>query len=302
MIRSDSAQPNPPEPSRRPRSTPSQPVDPREALGWGQRHHDHWLQRWIRSTEDLARLQYSHRMLDAVIDEIDGRDIRIGNHWLTDYASCNYLGLDLDEEIINAVPEYLAKWGTHPSWSRLLGSPILYEQIEDKLTKLLGAEDTLVLPTITHIHKTIYDGGAMAEARGASVERFRHNDLDQLEALLRANDWRRPGMILIDGVNSMTGNAPDLHAFATLAREPGALLYIADAHGFGVIGERSDAEACDYGARGNSIVRHLDESYDNVVLVGGFSKAYSSLLAFLPCPTPVKQVLKTAAPPYLYSG
>ena len=69
-------------------------------------------------------------MLDAVIDEIDGRDIRIGDHWLTDYASCNYLGLDLDEEIINAVPEYLAKWGTHPSWSRLLGSPILYEEIE----------------------------------------------------------------------------------------------------------------------------------------------------------------------------
>jgi len=241
---------------------------------------------------------------------------------LTDYASCNYLGLDLDEEIINAVPEYLAKWGTHPSWSRLLGSPILYEEIEAKLTELLGAEDTLVLPTITHIHmsvipvlagggtmfldsrahKTIYDGCAMAEARGATVQRFHHNDLDELEALLRANDWRRPGMILIDGVNSMTGNAPDLHAFAALAREHGALLYVDDAHGFGVIGERSSSEVCDYGARGNSIVRHLGETYDNVVLVGGFSKAYSSLLAFLACPTPVKQVLKTAAPPYLYSG
>ncbi len=261
-------------------------------------------------------------MFDAVIDEIDGRDIRIGNHWLTDYASCNYLGLDLDEEIINAIPEYLAKWGTHPSWSRLLGSPILYEEIEQKLIELLGAEDALVLPTITHIHmsvipvlagggtlfldrrahKTIYDGCAMAEARGASVQRFRHNDLDQLEALLTSDGWRRPGMILIDGVNSMTGNAPDLHAFAELAREHGALLYVDDAHGFGVIGERSDAEVCDYGARGNSIVRHLGESYDNVVLVGGFSKAYSSLLAFLACPTPVKQVLKTAAPPYLYSG
>jgi 8-amino-7-oxononanoate synthase len=261
-------------------------------------------------------------MLDAVIDEIDGRDIRIGDHWLTDYASCNYLGLDLDEEIINAVPEYLAKWGTHPSWSRLLGSPVLYEEIEAKLTDLLGAEDTLVLPTITHIHmsvipvlagggtmfldsrahKTIYDGCAMAEARGARVQRFHHNDLDELEALLKSSDWRRPGMILIDGVNSMTGNAPDLHTFAELAREHGALLYVDDAHGFGVIGERSSAEVCDYGARGNSIVRHLGESYDNVVLVGGFSKAYSSLLAFMACPTPVKQVLKTAAPPYLYSG
>jgi 8-amino-7-oxononanoate synthase len=43
----------------------------------------------MRTTQDLARLQYSHRMIDAVIDEIDGRRIRIGQHWLTDYASCN---------------------------------------------------------------------------------------------------------------------------------------------------------------------------------------------------------------------
>ena len=297
-------------------------TDPRQALRWGERVDDHWLERWIRSTEDLARLQYSHRMLDAVIDEIDGRQIRIGDQWLTDYASCNYLGLDLDQEIIDAVPDYLRRWGTHPSWSRLLGSPILYEQIEDKLTELLGCEDSLLLPTITHIHmsvipvlagggtvfldrrahKTIYDGCAMAQGRGAAVKRFEHENLNHLEALLRDSSWRRPGMICVDGVNSMTGNAPDLAAFAALAREHEAMLYVDDAHGFGVVGERSPDEPCDYGVRGNSIVRHLAESYENIVLVGGFSKAYSSLLAFIACPTALKQVLKTAAPPYLYSG
>jgi 8-amino-7-oxononanoate synthase len=288
----------------------------------GRRYADRWLKRWISSTDDLARLQYSHRMLDAVIDEIDGRMIRIGDHWLADYASCNYLGLDLDEEIIEAVPEYLARWGTHPSWSRLLGSPLLYQEIEDRLTALLGCEDSLVLPTITHIHmsvipvlagggtlfldrrahKTIYDGCAMAAARGAAVERFGHEDLDELEALLRSGRWRRPGMICIDGVNSMTGNAPDIAGFAALAREHEALLYVDDAHGFGVVGERSASEPCAYGVRGNSIVRHVDESYENIILVGGFSKAYSSLLAFLACPSAVKRVLKTAASPYLYSG
>ena len=275
----------------------------------------------MRSTEDLAHLQYSHRMLDAVIDEIDGRDIRIGGQWLTDYASCNYLGFDLDQEIIAAVPEYLARWGTHPSWSRLLGSPALYEEIEAKLTELLGAEDSLLLPTITLIHlsvipvlagdgtvfldrrahKTIFDGCTLAQGRGATVKRFRHNDLDELEALLRGK-WRRPGLICVDGINSMTGNPPDLSALAALARERDVLLYVDDAHGFGVIGERTDDELCGYGSRGNSVVRHLAESYDNIILVGGFSKAYSSLLAFIACPTAIKQVLKTAAPPYLYSG
>ncbi|MGP0049070.1 MAG: aminotransferase class I/II-fold pyridoxal phosphate-dependent enzyme [Solirubrobacteraceae bacterium] len=289
--------------------------------GWGERHDDRWLERWINTTEDLARLQYSHRMVDAVIEEIDGRYIRIGDHWLTDYASCNYLGFDLDEEIIAAVPEYLSRWGTHPSWSRLLGSPILFEQIEARLTALLGAEDSLVLPTITHIHmsvipvlagggtvfldgrahKTIYDGCAVAKGRGATVVRFAHDDLDELEAAL-ARDWRRPGIICMDGVNSMTGNTPDLASVAALARRYDVLLYVDDAHGFGVVGEPSASDASGYGSRGNSIVRHLSESYDNIILVGGFSKAYSSMLAFIACPTAIKRVLKTAAPPYLYSG
>jgi 8-amino-7-oxononanoate synthase len=100
----------------------------------------------------------------------------------------------------------------------------------------------------------------------------------------------------------MTGNTPDIRAFAAVARAHGALLYVDDAHGFGVVGERSPGESCHYGSRGNSVVRHYDETYDSVVLVGGFSKAYSALLAFIACPTDLKQLLKVAAPPYLYSG
>jgi 8-amino-7-oxononanoate synthase len=315
MSKSVSLSPGPARP--RPDGTGASPGDVKSL----RRTEDTWLERWIGTTADLARLQYSHRMVDAVIDEVRGRDIRIGDKWLADYASCNYLGFDLDEEIIAAVPEYLARWGTHPSWSRLLGSPRLYEDIEERLTELLGSEDSLVLATITHIHmsvipvlvgagtvfldgrahKTIYDGAAAARAHGATVTRFPHNDLDQLEQLLRG-DWARPGIVCLDGINSMTGNPPDLVAFAKLAREYDALLYVDDAHGFGVIGERTPTESCDYGMRGNSIVRHLGESYDNIILVGGFSKAYSSLLAFIACPTAIKQVLKTAAPPYLYSG
>ena len=275
----------------------------------------------METNRDLQALKASHPMMDAVIDEVDGRMIRIGEHWLADFASCNYLGFDLDREIIEAVPAYLDAWGTHPSWSRLLGSPALYEEIETRLTALLGSPDSLVLPTITHIHmsvipllaasgtifldarahKTIYDGCQVARARGAAVKRFRFEDPDHLDQLLRA-ERDRTRLVCMDGVNSMTGNAPDIRAFAAVARRHGALLYVDDAHGFGVIGERRPDETSPYGMRGNSVVRHGDESYDDVVLVGGFSKAYSSLLAFIACPTDVKDLLKIAAPPYLYSG
>jgi hypothetical protein len=73
-----------------------------------------WLDRWLAACHDLAQLERSNSMTDAVIDEVDGRMIRIGDRWLADFASCNYLGFDLDREIIAAVPEYLERWGTHP--------------------------------------------------------------------------------------------------------------------------------------------------------------------------------------------
>jgi 8-amino-7-oxononanoate synthase len=80
------------------------------------------------------------------------------------------------------------------------------------------------------------------------------------------------------------------------------LLYVDDAHGFGVIGERSANELCPYGMKGNSLFRHQGVTYDNAVMVGGLSKSYSSLLAFLALPTRLKSALKVLAPPYLYSG
>ncbi|MGW1140756.1 aminotransferase class I/II-fold pyridoxal phosphate-dependent enzyme [Streptomyces zhihengii] len=275
-------------------------------------------QRW----RDLARLQKSSRMCDAVIDEVRGRRIRSQGQWLVDFASCNYLGLDLDPEVMDAVEPQIRRWGTHPSWSRLIGNPRLYPEIEERLTALLGAPDTLLLPTITLIHasvipvlagrgqvfvdarahRTMYDGCLVARGQGASVMRFHAERPGELRQLLAEAPRGVPLLVCIDGVNSMTGNLPDLHALAHICRERDALLYIDDAHGFGVIGERDAAESSPYGSRGNSIIRHLGIGYDNVILVGGFSKAYSSLLAFLTAPPALKAHLKVAAAPYLYSG
>ncbi|GIE99669.1 aminotransferase class I/II-fold pyridoxal phosphate-dependent enzyme [Paractinoplanes rishiriensis] len=271
---------------------------------------------------DLERLRSGNPMYDATIEEVRGRRIRVGDHWLADFASCNYLGFDLEPEIMAAIEPEVRRWGTHPSWSRLLGNPALYPQIEERLTALLDAPDTLVLPTITHIHmsvlpilagkgyvfldsqahKTIYDGSMYAKGLGATVQRFRANDHEHLAELLRAAPAGVSKIVAMDGINSMTGNAPDVAAFAKVAREHGALLYIDDAHGFGMIGERAANETSPYGIKGNAIVKYCGETYDNIVLVGGFSKSYSSLLAFLALPTWLKNHLKVSAPPYLYSG
>ena len=269
---------------------------------------------------DVARLMAEHPMGDAVVDQVDGRMIRVGDHWLADFASCNYLGLDLDPEVIDGIPAFLDAWGTHPSWARAIASPALYPRVEAAVAKLLGVEDALALPTLTHTHngvlpalagagtllvdarshRTLHDAALIARARGATVHRFLPGDLEQVERLLRAS--ASPRLVCMDGINSMTGNPPDLRAFAALAREHDALLYVDDAHGFGVIGERSAYDPSPYGRRGNGIVRWFGEHYDHVVLTAGFSKAYSSLLAFVAVPTPLKHYLKAVVPTYVYGG
>src|SRR5690606_1826601 len=220
-------------------------------------------------------------------------------HWLIDFASCNYLGFDWDPEIMESVGPAVRRWGTHPSWSRLLGSPRLYPDIEERLADLLGAPDTLLLPTLTLMHSSVIP--ALADQRHVFVEATGHRALYDGCLVARAQRGT-PRLVCLDGVNSMSGNIPDLPALAAICRAADATLYVDDAHGFGVIGERGPDEPCPYGLRGNSIVRHTGESYDSIVLTGGFSKAYSSLLAFLALPTDLKNRLKTAAAPYLYSG
>jgi 8-amino-7-oxononanoate synthase len=269
-----------------------------------------WRERWRDVNADLARLPSRSHSVDAVIDEIEGRTIMIGDRWLADFGSSGYVGFALEQELLDAVPGYLQQWGTHRGWSRLPGSPRRYEEIEERLTSLLRAEDTLVLPNMAKAHLSlipalaeggticldrraeaaVYSGCSIALAHGASLELFEHDDVDRLAALLAAAG-RGPKLICVDGVSIMTGAAPDLGSIAMLARAHDALLYIDDSHGFGVLGERCADELCSYGKRGNSIVRHLGESYDNVVLVGGFRKAHASLLAFLAVPSNLKRAL-----------
>nr|WP_328666743.1 aminotransferase class I/II-fold pyridoxal phosphate-dependent enzyme [Streptomyces sp. NBC_00322] len=305
-------------------------VGPRSSTGGGGAADEDPVRRTLTPSDvrrdprwgDLEHLRRSSPMCDAVVDEVRGRHLRCGDHWLIDFASCNFLGFDLDPEIMDAIEPQIHRWGTHPSWSRLSGSPSLYPEIEERLTELLDAPDTLLLPTITLIHasvipviggeghifiearahRTVYDGCLVARGQGATVQRFHADRPDELDALLRAAPVDSSRLVCLDGVEGMTGNLPNLAELAGVCRARDALLYIDDAYGFGIVGERRADEASPYGSRGNSIVRHLGETYDNIILVGGFSKAYSSLLAFLALPTWLKDHLKVAAAPYLYSG
>ena len=180
-----------------------------------------------------------------------------------------------------------------------------------------------MLPTITHIHmsvipvlagegtiflertahKTIYDGCVYARGLGATIVPVRRRRPRRTSPSCCGRRRPAPAAGLHGRRQQHDRQRPGRRRRSrSICREHDALLYVDDAHGFGVIGERDGTETTPYGRRGNSIVAHVGETYDDIVLVGGFSKAYSSLLAFLALPTWLKNHLKVAAPPYLYSG
>lgn len=264
----------------------------------------------------------SSPMFDAEALEIKGRMIRFGKKWVADFASCNYLGYDLDSEIIESIEPALKQWGVHPSWCRLVASPNLYTKAEELLAHLIGVEDTLILPTVTLIsvgvipaligkdgvmfidksaHMTMYEAAKMARDSGGKLISFSHLDYESLEEGLKTHKNNPKKLILVDGAYSMTGNYVDVPKMAALAEKYNALVYIDDAHGFGVVGEKPTKDM-PYGFRGNGVVKHFAHSYDNVLYVGGCSKAYSSLAAFIACSKKMKKFFKAFATPYDLSG
>ncbi len=178
-----------------------------------------------------------------------------------------------------------------------------------------------MLPTITHIHtavipvlagsgtifldsrahKTIYDGCQVARAHGAQVQRFQFEDPDRPRAA--AAGKHRPAPADLHGRRQQHDRQRPRPA-RVRARRPRA-------RGAAVRRRRPRLWRDRRARRRRAVlVRQARQQHRpprrrelrDVVLVGGFSKAYSSLLAFIACPTEIKQMLKVAAPPYLYSG
>jgi 7-keto-8-aminopelargonate synthetase-like enzyme len=132
---------------------------------------------------------------------------------------------------------------------------------------------------------------------------FPHSDVDDLARKLARYRPGRTKIIATDGVYSMGSSHPPLIEYVRLAKEHNALVYVDDAHGFGIIGENPDA-AMPYGYRGNGMVRHfgLDYCADRIVYVAGMSKSFSSYAAFVTCFDEKLKWNLQASGPFVFSG
>jgi len=203
------------------------------------------------------------------------------------FCSNNYLGLSnhpkLKEAAIKAVQTHGAGSG---SVRPIAGTMDIHMELEKRLAKFKNAEASLVYQTgfaanaglIPQLagkedliisdelnHGSIIDGVRLSHAERAV---YKHSDASDLHRVLEEAEKHSPPyrriLVITDGVFSMDGDIAPLDGVARAAAEHGAMVYVDDAHGEGVLGE---------GGRG--IVSHFKLGRDKVhVEMGTFSKAF----------------------------
>jgi 8-amino-7-oxononanoate synthase len=235
----------------------------------------------------------------------------IGDREYVSFSSYNYLGLSGHPLVNNAVHEAVERYGSSVSASRLLaGERQLTRQLERELASLVGTEDCLALVSghatnvtaighivgagdlIAHdalVHDSILQGCALS---GATRRPFAHNDVAQLESILRRTRSRfRRVLVVVEGVYSMDGDLVDLPRLIELKKRYGALLMIDEAHSIGTVGQR-----------GGGVGEFFDVDRSDVDLwMGTLSKSLASCGGYLAGSARLVNWLKYTLPGFIYS-
>ncbi len=185
-------------------------------------------------------------------------------------SSNNYLGLSDEPSVIAAGKAGLDKYGAGTASVRFIcGTFDIHRILEDRIAAFLGTEASLtyvscwnantgLFPTICEEgsaiisdelnHASIIDGCRLASK--SKRERYKHGDMADLEAKLRALQGCAPIVIVTDGVFSMEGSVAKLPEIVALAKKYGAVTVVDDSHGTGVTGKTGRGTIEHFGLEG----------------------------------------------------
>ena len=230
---------------------------------------------------------------------------------VTDLSSNDYLSLATRQA--EFMPEFLDRFSDAPftsSASRLLSGRQKYHlMLEQYLSTLYGGEALLFnsgyhanvgcIGALTLrstlflcdklIHASVIDGLRIVKSE---VKRFPHNDMRGLERLLEQNSGKFDHIVVVvESIYSMDGDCAPLRKIVELKRRfPGVMIYLDEAHAFGVRGERGLGLAEEEG-----LIKEID------ILIGTFGKAAASAGAFAITSGELKSLLINTARPFIFS-
>jgi 8-amino-7-oxononanoate synthase len=241
--------------------------------------------------------------------ETEGTEVVCQGRRLIMCGSNNYLGLTTHPKVREAAEMAIRRFGTSCTGSRFLNGTLeMHEQLERELAEWVGKEAALIFSTGMQVnlgvissligrgdiiimdkddHASIVDGARLS---GGEIQRYRHNDMEHFERVLKSLPAAKAKLLVIDGLFSMEGDIAPLPQIIPLCQAYGVKIMVDDAHSMGVLGK----------GRGTAAHFGMTEQVD--LIMSTFSKSFASLGGFIAGDEQVIHYIKHFARSLIFSA
>jgi len=239
-----------------------------------------------------------------------GTEVEMGGHKVLMFGSNAYTGLTGDQRVIDAAKAALDKYGSGCAGSRFLNGTLdLHVKLEKELAEFVGKEDAICFSTGFSVnagvisvvvgrgdyiicddrdHASIVDGRRLSFAKQLH---YKHNDMEDLENILKTLPEEAVKLIVVDGVFSMEGDLAKLPELVELKHKYNCSIMVDEAHGIGVFG-KDGRGVCDYFG--------LTDEVD--LIMGTFSKSLASIGGFISGDADTINYLRHTCRTYIFSA
>lgn len=237
-------------------------------------------------------------------------EVEMGGHKVLMFGSNAYTGLTGDKRIIEAGKAALDKYGSGCAGSRFLNGTLdIHIQLEKELAEFVGKDETLCFSTGFSVnagviamvvgrndyvicddrdHASIVDGRRLSFAKQL---RYKHNDMEDLEKVLKGLPHEAIKLIVVDGVFSMEGDLCNLPKIVELKHKYNCSIMVDEAHGIGV-----------FGRDGRGVCDHFGLTDEVDLIMGTFSKSMASIGGFIAADSDTINFLRHTCRTYIFSA
>ncbi len=239
-----------------------------------------------------------------------GTEVEMGGHNVLMFGSNAYTGLTGDQRVIDAAKAALDKYGSGCAGSRFLNGTLdLHVQLEKELAEFEGKDDSLCFSTGFSVnagviamvvgrgdyiicddrdHASIIDGRRLSFAKQLH---YKHNDMEDLENILKTLPHEAVKLIVVDGVFSMEGDLCKLPEIVELKHKYNCSIMVDEAHGLGV-----------FGKDGRGVCDHFGLTDEVDLIMGTFSKSLASIGGFIASDSDSLNFLRHTSRTYIFSA
>lgn len=239
-----------------------------------------------------------------------GTEVEMGGHSVLMFGSNAYTGLTGDQRVIDAAKAALDKYGSGCAGSRFLNGTLdLHVQLEKELAAFVGKDESLCFSTGFSVnagviamvvgrgdyilcddrdHASIVDGRRLSFAKQLH---YRHNDMTDLENILKTLPKEAVKLIIVDGVFSMEGDLAKLPEIVELKHKYNCSIMVDEAHGIGV-----------FGRQGRGVCDHFGLTDEVDLIMGTFSKSLASIGGFIASDSDTINFLRHTCRTYIFSA